>query len=124
MTFSASLQTFERDRMTFRRRQLLRLAAGAAALAAVPRIATGETYPARPVRVIVPFAPGGPTDVFARLMAQKLSEQMGVQFYVENIAGAGGNIGAGRATGGTTRPRDGAAYRHPARRSCICRDEL
>src|SRR5712691_4356046 len=82
--------------MTFRRRQLLRLAAGAAALAAVPRIATGETYPARPVRVIVPFAPGGPTDVFARLMAQKLSEQTGSQFYVENIGGAGGNIGAGR----------------------------
>src|SRR6516164_8703756 len=87
--------------MTFRRRQLLRLAAGAAALAAVPRIATGETYPARPVRVIVPLAPGGPTDVFARLMAQKLSEQMGVQFYVENIAGAGGNIGAGRAAQST-----------------------
>src|SRR5499425_3609824 len=83
--------------MTFRRRQLLRLAAGAAALAAVPRIAMGEPYPARPVRVIVPFAPGGPTDVFARLMAQKLSEQMGVQFYVEIIVGAGGNIGAGRA---------------------------
>src|SRR5712691_13138141 len=83
--------------MTFRRRQLLRLAAGAAALAAVPRIATGETYPARPVRVIVPFAPGGPTDVFARLMAQKLSEQMSQQFYVENVGGAGGNIGTGRA---------------------------
>src|SRR5882724_7858879 len=83
--------------MTFRRRQLLRLAAGAAALAAVPRITTGETYPARPVRVIVPFAPGGPTDVFARLMAQKLSEQVGTQFYVENIGGAGGNIGTGRA---------------------------
>ena len=49
------------------------------------------------MRVIVPFAPAGPTDVFARLMAQKLSEQLGVQFYVENIAGAGGNIGAGRA---------------------------
>jgi tripartite-type tricarboxylate transporter receptor subunit TctC len=49
------------------------------------------------VRVIVPFAPAGPTDVFARLMAQKLSEQMGAQFYVENIAGAGGNIGTGRA---------------------------
>jgi tripartite-type tricarboxylate transporter receptor subunit TctC len=46
---------------------------------------------------MVPFAPGGPTDVFARLMAQKLSEQLGVQFYVENVAGAGGNIGAGRA---------------------------
>src|SRR5215469_696624 len=87
--------------MTFHRRQLLRLAAGAAALAAVPRIGTAQTYPARPVRVIVPFAPGGPTDVFARLMAQKLSEQMGVQFYVEDIAGAGGNIGAGRAAQST-----------------------
>src|SRR6516162_3153634 len=87
--------------MTFHRRQLLRLAAGAAALAAVPRIGTAQTYPAQPVRVIVPFAPGGPTDVFARLMAQKLSEQMGVQFYVEDIAGAGGNIGAGRAAQST-----------------------
>jgi tripartite-type tricarboxylate transporter receptor subunit TctC len=47
--------------------------------------------------VIVPFAPGGPTDVFARLMAQKLSEHVGTQFYVENIGGAGGNIGTGRA---------------------------
>ena len=83
--------------MTSPRRQFLRLAAGAAALAAVPRIGRAQAYPTRPVRVIVPFAPGGPTDVFARLMAQKLSEQMGVQFYVENIAGAGGNIGAGRA---------------------------
>src|ERR1700757_5482101 len=87
--------------MTFRPPQLRRLPAGAPALAAVPRIATGEPSPARPVRVIVPFAPGGPTDVFARLMAQKLSEQMGVQFYVENIAGAGGNIGAGRAAQST-----------------------
>src|SRR5262252_9419691 len=87
--------------MTFHRRQLLRLAAGAAALAAVPRTGRAQAYPTRPVRVIVPFAPGGPTDVFARLMAQKLSEQMGVQFYVENIAGAGGNIGAGRAAQST-----------------------
>jgi tripartite-type tricarboxylate transporter receptor subunit TctC len=54
-------------------------------------------YPTRPVRVIVPFAPGGPTDVFARLLAQQLSEQMKTQFYVENLAGAGGNIGTGRA---------------------------
>src|SRR5205823_8590458 len=84
------------DAMKLPRRRFLQLAASAAALPAVSRVAA-QTYPARPVRVIVPFAPGGPTDVFARLMAQKLSEQMGVQFYVENIAGAGGNIGAGRA---------------------------
>ena len=49
------------------------------------------------MRVIVPFAPGGPTDVFARLMSQKLSEQTGKQFYVENVGGAGGNTGHGRA---------------------------
>lgn len=81
--------------MQVTRRQLLHLAAAAAVLG--PRSAGAQAYPARPVRVIVPFAPAGPTDVFARLMAQKLSEQLGAQFYVENIAGAGGNIGAGRA---------------------------
>jgi tripartite-type tricarboxylate transporter receptor subunit TctC len=56
-----------------------------------------QAYPARPVRVIVPFTPGGPTDLFARLIAPKLAEQLGQQFYIENVAGAGGNIGAGRA---------------------------
>ena len=66
------------------------LAAGIAGAAA-------QNYPSRPVRVIVPFAPGGPTDVFARLMSQKLSEQTGKQFYVENVGGAGGNAGHGRA---------------------------
>src|SRR5262245_19825473 len=81
--------------MQLSRRRLLYLAAAAALVA--PRIAGAQAYPARPVRVIVPFAPAGPTDVFARLMAQKLYEQMGAQFYVENIAGAGGNIGAARA---------------------------
>src|SRR5437660_6689805 len=81
--------------MQLTRRRLLHLAAAAAVVA--PRIVAAQAYPARPVRVIVPFAPAGPTDVFARLMAQKLSEQLGAQFYVENIAGAGGNIGAGRA---------------------------
>jgi tripartite-type tricarboxylate transporter receptor subunit TctC len=77
------------------RRTFLHLAAAAAVF--VPRTISAQTYPARAVRVIVPYAPAGPTDVFARLMAQKLSEQMGAQFYVENIAGAGGNIGIGRA---------------------------
>jgi tripartite-type tricarboxylate transporter receptor subunit TctC len=79
------------------RRRFLRLAAGAAALSAATRFALAQAYPLRPVRVIVPFAPGGPTDVCARLIAQKLSERLGKQFYVENVAGAGGNIGTGQA---------------------------
>jgi tripartite-type tricarboxylate transporter receptor subunit TctC len=83
------------------RRQFLHLVAGAAALPAISPIARAQTYPTRPVRVIIPFAPGGPTDVFGRLMAQSLSEQLGKQFYVENIAGAGGNIGTGRAAKAT-----------------------
>src|SRR6266511_3319567 len=81
--------------MTFSRRRFLHLTTAAAVFA--PRIVSAQAYPARAVRVIVPYAPAGPTDVFARLMAQKLSEQLGAQFYVENIAGAGGNIGIGRA---------------------------
>lgn len=81
--------------MKFSRRRFLHLAATSVVFA--PRTSGAQAYPMRPVRVIVPFAPAGPTDVFARLMAQKLSEQLGTQFYVENVAGAGGNIGAGRA---------------------------
>lgn len=83
--------------MTLSRRPFLRLVAGAAALPTVSWSAWGQDYPSRPVRVIVPFAPGGQTDVVARLIAQKLSDRLGKQFYVENAAGAGGNIGAGRA---------------------------
>jgi tripartite-type tricarboxylate transporter receptor subunit TctC len=60
-------------------------------------IAAGESYPDRPVRIIVPFAPAGPGDVMARLLAQKLSEDLGRQFYIENQPGAGGNIGMGNA---------------------------
>ena len=83
--------------MKLPRRRFLHLAAGAAALAAVSRFAWAQAYPARPVRVIVPYAPGGPTDVCARLIAQKLSERLGKQFYVENVPGAGGNIGTAQA---------------------------
>jgi tripartite-type tricarboxylate transporter receptor subunit TctC len=79
------------------RRQFLHLAAGAAALPAVSRFAWAQAYPTRPVRIIVPFAPSGTTDIFARLAAQKLSEQLGKQFYVENVPGASGNIGTGQA---------------------------
>jgi tripartite-type tricarboxylate transporter receptor subunit TctC len=83
--------------MKLPRRRFLHLAAGAAALPATSRIAGAQTYPTKPVRVIVPYAAGGPTDIFARLTAQKLSEHFGKQFYVENIAGATGNIGTGQA---------------------------
>jgi tripartite-type tricarboxylate transporter receptor subunit TctC len=81
--------------MKLSRRRLLVAATGAAALHA--RAARADTYPSRSVRVIVAFAPGGPGDVFARLMAEKFSEQLGQQFFVENIPGAGGNIGTEKA---------------------------
>ncbi len=56
-----------------------------------------QSYPDRPVRVIVPYAPGGPTDIIGRLVSLKLSEQLGKQFYIENVGGGGGNIGMTRA---------------------------
>ena len=83
--------------MRLPRRQFLSLAAAAAACHAAARIAWGQNYPERPVRVIVPYAPGGPTDVITRLVAQKLTERVGKQFFVENMGGGGGNIGMGRA---------------------------
>jgi tripartite-type tricarboxylate transporter receptor subunit TctC len=81
--------------MRFARRRFLQLAMAAGA--AAPRIAWAQSYPDRPVRMIVPYAPGGPTDVVTRLLAQKLSEQVGKQFFVENMGGGGGNIAMGRA---------------------------
>jgi Tripartite tricarboxylate transporter family receptor len=79
--------------MNLPRLQFVRLAASAAALPVAARLAWAQTYPTRPVRMIVPFAPGGPTDIVARLLTQKLGEHLGRQFYVENVAGAGGNLG-------------------------------
>ncbi len=78
--------------MKLPRRQFLHLAAGAAALPAVSRIARAQTYPTRPVHIIVGFPPGGATDIVARLMGQWLSERLGQQFIIENRPGAGSNI--------------------------------
>jgi tripartite-type tricarboxylate transporter receptor subunit TctC len=75
------------------RRQLLRLAAGAAALSAVSRFAWAQAYPTRPVRIIVPLAPAGTSDIIARLMGQWLSERLGQQFVIENRTGAGSTLG-------------------------------
>jgi tripartite-type tricarboxylate transporter receptor subunit TctC len=74
------------------RRRFLHLAAGAAALPAVSRIAWAQAYPTRPVRIIVGFAPAGGTDIMARLIGQWLSERLGQQFVIENRPGAGTNI--------------------------------
>ncbi len=79
--------------MKLPRRNFLHLAAGAAALSAVSRIAQAQTYPTRPVRVIVPFAPAGTTDIAARLMGQWLSERLGQPFVIENRPGASTTIG-------------------------------
>jgi tripartite-type tricarboxylate transporter receptor subunit TctC len=79
--------------MNLLRRQFLHLAAGAAALPAMPRIARAQPYPSRPVRIIIPFPAGQATDTVARLMGQSLSERLGQPFVIENRTGAGGNIG-------------------------------
>jgi tripartite-type tricarboxylate transporter receptor subunit TctC len=86
------------------RRRFLHLAAGAAALSAMSGTARTETYPTRPVRAIVPLAPGGAADISARLMGQWLAERLGQPFIIENRTGAGGNIGTEAVV---TAPADG-----------------
>src|SRR5262245_7154479 len=80
-------------RMEFSRRQFLRFEVSAAVLPLIPRCGWAQTHPTHPVRVVVPFAPGGPADVLARVIAQKLTESLGQQFFVANQGGAGGNLG-------------------------------
>jgi tripartite-type tricarboxylate transporter receptor subunit TctC len=79
--------------MKLPRRNFLYLAAGAAALPAVSRVATAQAYPSRPVRLIVPLAPGGASDITARLIGQWLSERLGQQFVIDNRPGGGTKIG-------------------------------
>lgn len=78
-------------------RQFVLLAAVTAALAAAPRIANAQAYPTRPITVIVPFAPGGGTDVAARIIGDHMSRTLGQQLVVQNLAGAGGTVGSARA---------------------------
>ena len=78
--------------MKLPRRNFLHLAAGAAALPVLPRIATAQAYPSRPIRWVVGFVPGGATDIIARLMGQWLSERLGQSVVIENRPGAGSNI--------------------------------
>jgi tripartite-type tricarboxylate transporter receptor subunit TctC len=79
--------------MTLPRRQFLHAAAGAVAFSALLSSAQAQTYPTRPVRIVVGFPAGGPTDIVARVMAQWLSERLGQEFFVENRPGAASNIG-------------------------------
>jgi tripartite-type tricarboxylate transporter receptor subunit TctC len=82
--------------MKFPRRKFLHLAAGAAALPAVLRSANAQTYPARPITIVVPLAPGGATDVIARMIADRMRQSLGQPVIIENVTGANGSIGVGR----------------------------
>jgi tripartite-type tricarboxylate transporter receptor subunit TctC len=79
------------------RRQFLHLAAGAAALPVVSRIARAQAYPARPIMMIVPFPPGGGADGIARIVAERMRVALGQPVIIENVGGANGSIGVGRA---------------------------
>src|SRR5215471_3307412 len=83
--------------MKLPRRNFLHLAAGAAALPAMSRVALAQAYPSRPITMIVPFAPGGVSDVMGRMMAEPLRAILGQPVIVENVSGACGSIGVGRA---------------------------
>ena len=82
-----------KEYMKLPRRRFLRLAAGVAAIPVLPRIASAETYPTRPIHLIVPVPAGGTFDIVARLVAQSVSERLGQQIVIENRGGAGTNIG-------------------------------
>src|SRR5215213_4752252 len=83
--------------MALLRRRFLQLAAAAVAVPAAPRIARTQVYPSRPVRVVVPFAAGGPSDVISRIIVQKLPDLWRKQVYIENIPAGASNVGTSAA---------------------------
>jgi hypothetical protein len=108
--------------MKLPRRHFLQLAGAAVAAPAVPRFASALNYPTRPVRIIVGFPPGGPTDIFARLIGDWLSKRLGQPFVIENRPGAsvpgrrtGPNRSAGRASAGYVRRHADAGRLHKVR---------
>jgi len=100
--------------MKLPRRKFLHVAAGAAALPAASRFARAQAYPSRPVRIIVPFAPAGTTDILARLIGQWLSERLGQQFVIENRPGASTIIGTEAVV---RAPADGTRFYWQPRRA-------
>jgi tripartite-type tricarboxylate transporter receptor subunit TctC len=84
-----------------RRRTFLRLAANVAALPVLSRVATAQAYPTRPITIVVPFPPGGPTDVIGRMLAERMRATLGQTVIVENVTGANGTIGLGRVVRAT-----------------------
>jgi tripartite-type tricarboxylate transporter receptor subunit TctC len=83
--------------MKIPRRHFLRLAAGASALSAVSRVAKAQTYPTRPITMIVPFPAGVGLDPMGRIMAERMRKSLGQPVIIENVSGADGSIGVGRA---------------------------
>jgi tripartite-type tricarboxylate transporter receptor subunit TctC len=84
------------DEMQLPRRTFLRLAAGAAVLTVPSRVALAQTFPSRPITMVVPFPAGGPADTIARVIAERMRATLGQPVIVENVAGAGGSVGVGR----------------------------
>jgi len=89
------LRMFE-ELMKLSRRKLLHLAAGAAALPALARIASAQAYPTQPITLVAPFPAGGPVDLIARILGEHIRGLLGQPVLVENVAGAAGSIGVGR----------------------------
>src|SRR6201993_60121 len=87
--------------MNLPRRRFLHLAAGAAALPAVSRIASAQAYPSHPITLVVPFPPGGPTDLLGRMVGERLRLSFGQSVIIENVTGANGSIGVGRVARAT-----------------------